>query len=159
MEFYCENQWSWIEKTFMNLAVDENVHSVVVSMHIPIYLESVDEDETYDTWDVGSRKRFVDLVEKYFTEKSNKPVYQFSGHTHTGADTSEFIQNSNAITTSLNEKTGDWEMKTDGGVRLVKITGNDLKHFWYHVDEIPGEFNSCVCYFAGFLGVFLLFVR
>ena len=159
MEIYCENQWSWIEKTFANLAANDNVHSVVVSMHIPIYLESVEEDETYDTWDIGSRKRFVDLVNSYFSEKSTKTVYQFSGHTHRGADTSEFIQNSNAITTSLNVKTGDWEMKTDGGVRLVKNIGNELEHFWYHIDEIPAEFNSCVCHFAGILGVFLLFLR
>jgi len=136
-----QEEWTWIEARFAEWAADDSVKKVIINMHNPLYLETPDEEHTGVCWDVEQRDRFLDLLDLNFVQNSQKNVYQFTGHTHQGADTSEFVQNNNAVTCTKvrNPETGRLELVkgTYGGVRLVHAETETLTHSWYLTDEIP----------------------
>jgi len=140
-----DQQWAWIEQKFNDWSLDESVEKVFISSHNAVYFVSADEDELVTSWPVAARDQLLELMEIYL-ESVGKPVYLFSGHTHEGRDTNEFVKNMNAVTTTkvFNDdgKVSDLDLAKHGGVRLAKLTAEGLDSQWFETDEIPTSYGS-----------------
>merc|ERR1712126_595853 len=105
--------------------------------------DHIDEPESYDNWPIVDRQRFFDKVNAF---PSSKRLRMHSGHTHLKIDTSDQLQNNNALTTTkLVDEFGDyagWQQNVDVGIELVWVTENDAQHTWFLTDLIPDQFNS-----------------
>ena len=139
-----DEEWAWIERKFQDWSLDETIKKVFFNSHYALFLEDVDEQKG-TSWPKDNRDKLLELVEIYFNS-INKPVYFYSGHTHTGGDTNEFMKNMNAVsTTKILDDEGKaigLEVAKHGGVRLVKSNQDKVISEWFETSEIPGSYPA-----------------
>ena len=122
-------QEAWV-RTALEDGKNSGSKNIVIFMHHPFFLNSADEPDEYFNIDMGRRKMYLALFEKY------KVRQIFAGHYHRNAG----------------GRAGNIEMITTGpvgrplgsdssGFRIVNVNGTSITHKYYRLDSLPARLN------------------
>nr|XP_002123287.1 serine/threonine-protein phosphatase CPPED1-like [Ciona intestinalis] len=125
------NQDSWL-RAQLEIARLSSCQHVVVFMHIPLFLQDPDEEDSY--FAIPGAKR-MDLLTRY-SDAGIKIV--FSGHYHRNAG--GFWRNERGdkqVEVVVSSAIGAQLGNDVAGLRVVKVTADDITHTYYPLDGVP----------------------
>ena len=129
LESESEKHDNWFKETLKDKSINEN--PVFVIGHYPLYVETLEEEETYHNLPLIKRKEVLNLFEQ------NNVVVYLTGHTHkTIINNYENIQLISGGTTSKNLD------KTPLGFRLWEVTLDTTKHHFVSLQPTITEQNE-----------------
>nr|XP_005598961.2 serine/threonine-protein phosphatase CPPED1 isoform X1 [Equus caballus] len=117
-------QDQWLDQQ-LSIAGQRKCQHAIVFQHIPLFLESIDEDDDYFNLSKPVRKEMVDKLSK----AGVKAV--FSGHYHRNAG--GIYQNLDMVVSSA---IGCQLGKDTHGLRVVVVTAEKIVHRYYSLDEL-----------------------
>jgi 3',5'-cyclic AMP phosphodiesterase CpdA len=120
-----QEQFKWLKKTLYKNNNKEIKHIILFS-HIPFFIHTIDEDETYSNINIQNRKKYLSLFE------STKVKIIFSGHLHKNSQT-HFGQIQLITTSALGKPLGN----DPSGFRIVKVFNDRIESNYYGLDSIP----------------------
>jgi hypothetical protein len=108
---------------------DKQSKHIIIFQHIPWFLQTFDEDKDYFNIEINSR---IKMLEKFHSAGVKKI---FCGHYH--RNTGGFYKSMEQVVTSAI----GLQLGTDkSGVRLVRVTENDIEHQYFPTEDIPLNF-------------------
>jgi len=124
-----EEQWIWFERELQK-AQSGNPVPVIVFMHHPVCINSVDEPDGYFPLPKKARMRLLELFRKYNVRAV------FSGHYHRNA----FARDGDIqlVTTG---PVGRPLGKDPSGFRIVEVYPDRIDHTYYGLDSLPEEIS------------------
>jgi 3',5'-cyclic AMP phosphodiesterase CpdA len=118
-------QYKWLEK---QLSKSANNKHIIIFTHYSFFITDPNEAEAYFNIPLATRKKYLDLFNKYGVDAV------FAGHLHNnGYGKSGKME---MVTTSA---VGKQLGKAASGLRIVKVYPDRIEHKYYGLDEIPGK--------------------
>lgn len=116
---------AWL-RTELSKAKNDGVKHLIVFEHIPPFMKDPNEPETYDSFPLETRARYLNLLHEFGVK------HLFAGHYHATAETRD----------------GDLEIHITGpvgmplrgaksGMRIVSVTPGSVSHQYYDFGVIP----------------------
>ncbi len=116
-------QYQWLEN---ELKKSKKNDYCFVFAHHPLFLQTVDEKDTYQNIPIDRRSKYIDLFEKYNVH------YMFVGHLHKNNITQTgnlTIIATNALCVSHSSE--------PSGLRIVKVYPDHVAHDYYSLEMLP----------------------
>ena len=123
-------QEEWLDKTLAS-AKSNSKQQVVIFQHIPYFVQSSDEAESYFNIPMPGRRKYLDTLEKGGVR------YVFAGHTHKSA-----IGTDGPLTEIITGAVGMPLGGSSSGLRIVTVSGQRLNSNWYCFGGIPNQIDS-----------------
>nr|XP_027796524.1 serine/threonine-protein phosphatase CPPED1 isoform X2 [Marmota flaviventris] len=114
----------WLDQQ-LSLAVQQKCQHAVIFQHIPLFLQSIDEDDDYFNLTRSVRKEMADK----FTKAGVRAV--FSGHYHRNAG-GTYKNLDMVVSSAIGCQLG----KDTHGLRVVVVTAEKIVHRYYSLDEL-----------------------
>jgi len=118
-----ELQFDWLSK---ELAKAGSAEHIILFCHIPFFINSFEEPESYSNIPIETRNKYFTLIKEYKVEAI------FAGHLH--YNSSAKYGNISMVTTSaLGKPLGD----SPSGIRIIKVYPERIESLYYSIYEIP----------------------
>lgn len=128
---------AWLAAELAKAKAD-GMKNLIVFQHIPPFMKSVDETETYDSFPLGTRARYLKLLHEYGVK------HLFAGHYHA----------------TVEARDGDLEIHITGpvgmplrggksGLRVVSVNGGAIWQQYFDFGSIPETLTPPVANSAG----------
>jgi len=124
-----EKHDNWFKKTLKDKSVSDN--PVFVIGHYPLYVETLDEEETYHNLPITKRKEILNLF------KQNNVIAYLSGHTH-----KLVINNYGNIKLVSGETTSKNFDGRPFGYRVWQVSSDTIKHHFVSLQSTIIEQNE-----------------
>lgn len=108
---------------------DKTSKHIILFQHIPWFLNTYNEEKDYFNIEINER---LEMLEK-FHKAGVKKI--FCGHYHRNAGGS-YKSMEEVVTSAIGLQLG----VDKSGVRLVRVTENDIEHKYFETDDIPKNF-------------------
>lgn len=116
----------WLDKVLQ----EKSSKYVLVFQHIPWFLKSPDEEKDYFNTEISVRLK---MLEKFHSAGVNKI---FCGHYHRNAG-GQYKSIEQIVTSAIGLQLSPADRS---GVRLVRVTENDIQHQYFAIEDIPSTF-------------------
>ena len=120
-------QYQWLENELKKST--ENDHRFIFAHH-PLFLESVDEKDAYQSIPVKHRSKYIDLFGKYNVE------YMFVGHLHRN-----HIVRAGSLTIIATNAVCVSRSSEPPGLRIVKVYPDLVVHNYYSLETLPSKID------------------
>jgi 3',5'-cyclic AMP phosphodiesterase CpdA len=118
-------QYQWLENELKKS--QKNNHRFIFSHH-PLFLQDIDEGDTYQNLPTQYRSKYLDLFDKYNVH------YKFSGHLHRN----HILQVENLTIIATNAICVSHSSEPPG-LRIVKVYPDKVVHNYYSLDTLPTQ--------------------
>jgi len=108
---------------------DKQSKHIIIFQHIPWFLKTYDEEKDYFNVEINSRLK---MLEKFHSAGVKKI---FCGHYHQNAG-GTYKSMEQIVTSAIGLQLGS----DKSGVRLVRVTDNDIEHQYFATEDIPLNF-------------------
>ncbi|CAF0824085.1 unnamed protein product [Adineta ricciae] len=115
----------WLDRVLK----DHSAKHTIIFQHIPWFLRTYDEDKDYFNIEINTR---LQMLEKFHSSGVKKI---FCGHYHRNAGGS-YKSMEQIVTSAIGLQLG----VDKSGVRLVRVTEDDIEHQYFATDDIPANF-------------------